>query len=58
MWLRNHRNTVSTKAFIKRLLRDYGQLHAIVTDKYTPYLKAVKDLKKEGLLAKETHHWK
>lgn len=58
MWLRNHRDTVSTKAFIKRLLRDYGKPNAIVTDKYAPSLKAVKDLKKERLLAKETHHWK
>lgn len=25
MWLRNRRDTVSTKAFMKRLIRDYGK---------------------------------
>lgn len=58
MWLRNHRDTVSTKAFIKRLLRDYGQPRSIVTDKYAPSLKAIKELKEEGLLNQKVHHWK
>ncbi|EGO2616431.1 MULTISPECIES: IS6 family transposase [Enterococcus] len=58
MWLRNHRDTVSTKAFIKRLLRDYGQPRSIVTDKYAPSLKAIKELKEDGLLDKKVHHWK
>ncbi len=33
MCLRNHRDTVSTKTFIKRLIRDYGQPRSIATDK-------------------------
>lgn len=58
MWLRNHRDTVSTKAFIKRLLRDYGQPRSIVTDKYAPSLKAIKELKEDGYLDKKVKHWK
>lgn len=58
MWLRNHRDTVAAKAFIKRLLRDYGQPRSIVTDKYAPSLKAVKELKEEGVLDKVVNHWK
>lgn len=58
MWLRNHRDTVSTKAFLERLIRDYGQPRSIVTDKYVPSLKAVKELKEDGILASEVNHWK
>lgn len=58
MWLRYNRDTVSTKAFIKQLLRDYGQPRAIVTDKYAPSLKAIKELKEEGYLDKKVTHWK
>ncbi|MGL4085507.1 IS6 family transposase [Escherichia coli] len=58
MWLRNHRDTVSTKAFIKRLLRDYGHPRSIVTDKYAPSLKAIKELKEDGILDKKVNHWK
>lgn len=58
MWLRNHRDTISTKAFIKRLLRDYGQPRSIVTDKYAPSLKAIKELKEDGYLSTEVNHWK
>lgn len=58
MWLRNHRDTVSTKAFIKRLIRDYGQPRSIVTDKYAPSLKASKELKEDGFLNKKVNHWK
>jgi len=58
MWLRNHRDTVSTKAFMKRLIRDYGQPRSIVTDKYAPSLKAIKELKEEGFLAENVNHWK
>lgn len=58
MWLRNHRDTVSTKAFMKRLIRDYGQPRSIVTDKYAPSLKAIKELKEEGTLAEHVNHWK
>ena len=58
MWLRNHRDTVYTKAFIKRLLRDYGQPRSIVTDKYAPSLKAIKELKEDGYLDKKVKHWK
>jgi len=58
MWLRNHRDTVSTKAFMKRLLRDYGQPRSIVTDKYAPSLKAIKELKEDGILVKNVTHWK
>lgn len=39
MWLRNHRDTISTKAFMTRLIRDYGQPKSIVTDKHAPSLK-------------------
>ncbi|MCC4085733.1 transposase [Enterococcus faecalis] len=38
--------------------RDYGQPHSIVTDKYAPSLKAVKELKEEGTLADSVNHWK
>lgn len=58
LWLRNHRDTVSTKAFFKRLLRDYRQPRAIITDKYAPSLKAIKELKEEGLMNLKVHHWK
>lgn len=58
MWLRNHRDTVSTKAFMKRLIRDYGQPRSIVTDKYAPSLKAIKELKEDGILAENVNHWK
>lgn len=58
MWLRNHRDIVSTKAFLERLIRDYGQPRSIVTDKYAPSLKAVKELKEDGILASEVNHWK
>lgn len=58
MRLRKHRDTVSTKAFMKRLIRDYGQPRSIVTDKYAPSLKAVKELKEEGYLDKQVNHWK
>lgn len=58
MWLRNYRDTVSTKAFMKRLIRDYGQPRSIVTDKYAPSLKAVKELRNESLLAESVNHWK
>lgn len=58
MWLRNHRDTVSTKAFMKRLLRDYGQPRSIVTDKYAPSLKAIRELKEEGFLDEKVNHWK
>ncbi|WP_101774048.1 IS6 family transposase [Peptostreptococcus faecalis] len=57
MWLRNNRNTVSTKAFIKRLIRDYGQPRSIVTDKYAPSIKAINELKSEGFLDKSVNHW-
>lgn len=58
MWLRNHRDTVSTKAFFKRLIKDYGQPRTIVTDKYAPSLKAVKELKESGILLKSVNHYK
>lgn len=58
MWLRNHRDTVSKKAFMKRLIRDYGQHRSIVTDKYAPSLKAIKELKEEGLLDQNVNYWK
>ena len=58
IWLRNHRDTVSTKAFMKRLIRDYGQPRSIVTDKYAPSLKAIKELKEDGFLAENVNHWK
>lgn len=57
MWLRNHRDTVSTKAFFKRLIRDYGQPRTIVTDKYAPSLKAVKELKESGILSTKVNHY-
>lgn len=58
MWLRNHRDTVSTKVFMKWLIRDYGQHRSIVTNKYAPSLKAVKELTEEGILAELVNHWK
>ena len=58
MWLRNHRDTVSTKAFFKRLIRVYGQPRSIVTDKYAPSLKAIKELKEDGILYQKVKHWK
>lgn len=58
MWLRNHRDTGSTKAFFKRLIRDYGQPRTIVTDKYAPSLKAVKELKESGIIHDEVNHYK
>lgn len=54
MWLRNHRDTIYSKDFI--LIRDYGKLRAIVTDKCAPSLKAVKELKEEGILADPVNH--
>lgn len=58
MWLRNLRDTASTKAFMKRLIRDYGHPRSIVTHKYAPSLKAVKELKEDGILADSVNHWK
>ena len=58
MWLRNHRDTVSAKAFMKRLIRDYGQPRSIVTDKYAPSLKSNKELKEDEILVKNVAHWK
>lgn len=58
MWLRNHRDTVSTKAFFKRLIRDYGQPRTIVTDQYAPSLKAVKELEEAGILQESVTHYK
>ena len=58
IWLRTHRDTVSTKAFIKRLIRDYGQPRSIVTDKYAPSLKAIKELKEKRILDRKVNHWK
>lgn len=58
MWLRNHRDTVSTKAFMTRLIRDYGQPRSIVTDKYAPSLKAIKELKEVGIIRQTVNHWK
>lgn len=58
MRLRNHRDTFSTKAFIKRLIQDYGQPRSIVTDKYASSLKAIKELKEEGILNQKVNHWK
>jgi len=43
---------------MKRLLRDYGQPSSIMTDKYVPSLKAIKELKEEGFLAENVTHWK
>jgi putative transposase len=54
MWLRNHRDTVSKEAFMKRLIRDDGQPRAIVTDKYAPSLKAINELKEEGSLMSQS----
>jgi len=58
IWLRNYRDTVSTKAFMARLIRDYGQPRSIVTDKYAPSLKAVNELKEEGVLDQKVNHRK
>lgn len=60
MWFQNKRDTVSTKAFMKRLIRGYGQPRSIVTDKYkyAPSLKDVKELKEESYLDKKVTHWK
>ena len=58
IWLRKHRDTVSTKAFIKRLIQEYEQPRSIVTDKYTPSLKAIKELKEKGVLDPQVNHWK
>lgn len=33
-WLRNHRDIVSTKTFMKQIIQDYGQPYYIVTDKW------------------------
>ncbi|MCS6751603.1 transposase, partial [Proteus mirabilis] len=49
---------VSTKAFMTRLIRDYGQPRSMVTDKYAPSLKAIKELKEAGILDKKVNHWK
>lgn len=58
MWLRNHRDTLSTKGFMKRLLREHGQPRTIVPDKYAPSLKAVKELKEDGVLSDTVDHYK
>lgn len=50
MWLRNHRDIVSTKAFMKRIIRDYGQPSSIVTDNYASSLKVIKELKAKRIL--------
>lgn len=55
MWLRKHRNKVSAKAFIKRLFRDYGQPRSIVTDKYAPSLKAIKESKYLNNILEQAH---
>ncbi len=43
---------------MKRLIRDYGQPRSIVTDRYAPSLKAIKELKEDGYLNKKVNHWK
>lgn len=43
---------------MKRLIHDYGQPRSIVTDKYAPSLKAIKELKEAGILGQHVNHWK
>lgn len=50
LWLRKHRDTASSYAFIKRLIRLYGEPRVLVMDKYAPTIAAVKQLKNEGFL--------
>lgn len=56
MWLRKHRNTNAAKAFFKRLMREYGVPRALVTDKYTATLKAIRELQDVGVLPKDLAH--
>ncbi|MDN3077074.1 IS6 family transposase [Enterococcus faecalis] len=56
MWLRKHRDTKAAKAFFKRLVREYGAPRALVTDKYSATLKAVRELQKEEILPKDLDH--
>lgn len=53
MWLRNHRGTVSTKAFMKWLIRDYGQPRSIVINAHLHW-KPLKNWKKPVCLIKKS----
>ncbi|WP_317946264.1 DDE-type integrase/transposase/recombinase [Carnobacterium maltaromaticum] len=50
MCLRKHRDTSAAYAFMKRLIRCYGEPRALVTDKYLATITAVNKLKNEGFL--------
>ena len=50
MCLRKHRNTSADYAFMKLLIRLYGEPRALVTDKCAATIAAVNKLKNEGFL--------
>ncbi|CRH18981.1 IS6 family transposase [Carnobacterium maltaromaticum] len=50
MCLRKHRDTNAAYAFMKRLIRRYGEPRALVTDKCAATIAAVNKLKNEGFL--------
>ena len=55
-YLSQHRDTDSARHFLHKPLKKLGELEkpkTINTDKYSTYPGAIKDLKKEGLLAKD-----
>lgn len=56
MGLRKPRDTKAAEAFFKRLVREYGAPRALVTDKYSATLKAVRELQKEEILPKDLDH--
>lgn len=53
--LRRHRDYQSAYHFLKRLLTTYGRPDCLVTDQYGATLKAIKQVIKNGLLAKGNH---
>ena len=60
-YLSQHRDTDSARHFLHKSLKKLGELEkpkTINTDKYSTYPGAIKDLKKEGLLAKDVEHRK
>ena len=51
------RNTAAAKRFLKKVLKaSKSHPYRINTDKHAPYQSAIKELKKEGIIADKTDH--
>ncbi len=55
IWLRKKRDSQATYAFFKRLVKQFGEPRALVTDKAPSLSCAFKQLKSEGYFTSTTH---